>query len=229
MSDRERLSPRISMSKLAEYMVATAARRRTIIRDQKFPKPFKAAQYTEAYAAIGDFFAGGLDARILQRSIAAWSSRVPSTDFEEQNLSLWCEAATAMLDLAGEYDFTDFKYSAMNLTSEVQLDLSGVPVSIRPEVLVTEPGPGAVKIYLGKTFSLTADEKRRPGSGGYAATMLHQWLEERHATINPRHCLVVDVFNGVVFEAPRSFLRRREDLAAACEEIAERWTSIGES
>lgn len=226
MTDKERLAPRMSLSKLAEYMVATPARRRTIVRDQKFPKAFRAAQYTEAYKAIAAYFARGLDRRVLDGYLSDWGSRTPSTEFEAQNLALWCDAAVAMLDLAEEYDFSGFQYAAIE--ADEYLTVAGVSVSIRPEIAVTDPGRGAVKIYLGKTYPLTSDD-RRPGSGSYAATMLHRWVEERHGSVLPKHCLVLDVFGCAVYEAPKAYRRRRDDVDAACEEIAIRWPAVSDS
>jgi hypothetical protein len=44
---RIRETPRISVNKLAEYMVATPARRRGIIRDQKVKRDFIVARYQQ--------------------------------------------------------------------------------------------------------------------------------------------------------------------------------------
>jgi hypothetical protein len=60
--------------------------------------------------------------------------------------------------------------------------------------------------------------------------MLHRYASERLSTDGvhtpPRFCKVVDVFTGEVFEAPRSFKRRREDIRRACQMIVSIWERV---
>jgi len=69
---RNRPNPRISITKLAEYMVATPSRRRSILRDQRYPPAFKAAKFRAAYAAIADVLVRGGDPHLIDAQIAAW-------------------------------------------------------------------------------------------------------------------------------------------------------------
>lgn len=52
--------PRISINKLGEYMTATPARRRQIVRDQKNPPAFKAARYKPARETIVSYLEDGM-------------------------------------------------------------------------------------------------------------------------------------------------------------------------
>jgi hypothetical protein len=219
-----RSAPRISVSKMAEYLVATPARRRAIVRDQKFPKAYKAALYTEAYDVIARSMQHGGDVAVIDAAVASWRSRTPRDAFDGQNLGLWCDAALAFKELAAVFDFASYQCAPTTLPA--QLVRGGTAISVRPNLLVTGPAPGAIKIYLGKTHPLTDDEDRRPGSGSYAATLLHEWVAEAFGEGPPSACLVVDVFAGKVHVAPRAFRRRRSDVAAAAEEIATVWASL---
>src|SRR6185503_1288314 len=88
-------NPRMSLSKLAEYMVASAGRRRTLLRDQKYPPAFKAARFTEAFSAITDMILHGMDPIVLRRYVTDWRRRSPTSPFEQQQLKLWVEALEA--------------------------------------------------------------------------------------------------------------------------------------
>jgi len=106
------------------------------------------------------------------------------------------------------------------------VELGGVAISVRPEVLVAGPEAGAVKFYLSKTNPLTKDERGRLGSAGFAAAALHLWADEAFGGAAPERCLVVDVFAGEVYEAPVRNATRRRHMLAACEEIAAVWPSL---
>lgn len=77
-SEEGRPSPRISATKLGEYLTATASRRRKIVEDQKYPPPFQVARYTEAEKAIVEFLTTGRDAARLERRKAALVAAVPT-------------------------------------------------------------------------------------------------------------------------------------------------------
>lgn len=65
-----RAVPRISLNKLGEYMNASASRRKRIIAEQREPKTFIVARYTDAMDVICDYFQDdSRDDEILQ----AWS------------------------------------------------------------------------------------------------------------------------------------------------------------
>jgi hypothetical protein len=62
-------------------MVATPARRRSIVCDQKFPKPFKAAQYTEAYPELARFIECAGDRSILASALRVLTRAEPAQEF----------------------------------------------------------------------------------------------------------------------------------------------------
>ena len=98
-----------------------------------------------------------------------------------------------------------------------------------PEIIVTvtghsgQPFVGAIKLCFSKTNPLG------PQAGEYVATTVHQVVAtylSQTATADYRQCQVIDVFDRQIYTAPRSFLRRRNDIQAACEEMARAWPEL---
>lgn len=221
---RNRSNPRISITKVAEYMVATPGRRATILRDQKYPPAFKASRFRDAYTALSEILVDGGGVRAIDTQIAAWRSRTPTKRFQAECLSNCIDALTAFraLMVRGEFDGMSF----LPGMTEAYAELGGVDLSVRPEVVISGRTPGAMKIYLGKTSPLTEDVRNRPGSSSYATTALNYWAEGAFRSAPPELSLVVDVFAGKVHRAPARQRNRRNDLLAACQEIAVVWGSI---
>lgn len=221
---RNRSTPRISITKVAEYMVAPPSRRATILRDQKFPPAFKASRFRDAYVALSEILTTGGGVRALDGQIAEWRSRTPAKRFQAECLSNCIDALTAFKALMMRGEFDDMSF--LPGMAEAYVEVGGVDLSVRPEVVIGGETPGAMKIYLGKTSPLTDDARGRPGSSSYATTALNLWAEGAFRSAPPEMSLVVDVFAGKVHRAPARQRVRRNDLLAACREIAVMWDSI---
>lgn len=224
MSPRSPNVPRISLTKLAEYDVASPERRRGLLTDQKYPPTVQVASYTIALNEICDILIRGGRIADVDLSTHRLRSRTPRTDFERDQIRLALDALLAFRlilvnELIGDFSFTPGRQGAY-------LHIEGVDVSIRPDLFITGTGPGAAKIYLCKTIPLTKDEKGRPGSASYAGTLLHYWMESEAQNASPSDCIVVDVFAHAVYHAPKNYKRRRNSIIASCQEINARWPSI---
>lgn len=223
---RDRSNPRMSITKFAEYVIASPRRRRSILRDQRFPPAFKAATFREAYPAIADVLIRGGDPDLVDAQLGIWRKRKPTTEFTARCLAHCIDALTAFRALLVKRAFKKFSF-ALGM-SEAYVDLGGVSLSARPEALVRGPEVGAIKIYLSKTMPFTEDAKGKPGSASYAAAALHLWAETEFGGAQAERCLVVDVFAGQLHTAPVRNISRREDMEAACEEIVAGWATIKE-
>lgn len=227
-TDISRRAPRISVNKLGEYMTATPLRRRRIIQDQKRPKAFILPRYTEAQDAITRYLVGGKqDDGLLVSEIERLSQAPSATEWEQQRKHLAVEALQCFLEMTNSVEIDRFEV-APGGNDQRRLTIGGLEVSVRPEAILRgvdrhgRPAAGAIKLYFSKTNPLTED------SGVYIATAVQQfvdtYIEPRHA--DARHCQVVDVFGGKVYTAPRALVRRRNDLEAACQEIARNWDLV---
>jgi hypothetical protein len=109
-------------------------------------------------------------------------------------------------------------------TRPARLVIGNVDISVRPELLLyrNEALVGAVKFHIGKGTILEADH------ADYIGTTVHHYIEAVLGAEHPRQrdVYVVDLFRSRVRRAPQSFRRRRQDIEAACQEIAARWPSI---
>ena len=82
---------------------------------------------------------------------------------------------------------------------------------------------GCIKLYFAKNNPL--DDR----SGSYVAAVLAEFAARNLAgdgRVDGSLVLVLDIFAGRVFTAPRARKRRLDDVSAACEEIAARWATI---
>lgn len=220
--------PRISINKLGEYLTATPARRKTIIRDQKYPPDYQTSRYTDAGRAITAFICSGWDKQVLETERARIANTIPQSRHDAQRIELCLEATKRILAVSGEIDLRGTTVKP-GIPHPPTLELAGVTVSVRPEVLVTTPTTakglkiGLVKLYFAKTHPLTEQ------SGEYITALLQHFAEEHLSSLGSSdrgHIHVIDVFAGQVFTAPRAKVRRLTDAHAACEEIATRWPSL---
>ncbi|MCG3125575.1 MAG: hypothetical protein CHACPFDD_00400 [Phycisphaerae bacterium] len=224
----ERPGPRISVNKLGEYMIASPARRRRIVADQKRPREFIVTRYRDAVGAMLEFLAAGArDDRVITRAIANLEARAVSTDFQSQDRDLCIEALESFLDTVDQLDLRGVTVRPGDSDAPPLL-IGGVSVSVRPEIVVTGQNRnggtvGCVKLYLSKSFPLNGV------AGAYIGAVLTRFAEEYlagGATGDYRLCVVVDVFGQHVFTAPRAVQRRQADIEAACEEIALLWNVV---
>lgn len=224
-----RQSPRISANKLAEYLTASAGRRKTILTDQKHPSDFKTARYKEATQAISRFIAGGcLDTSVLSDTEEYLRGRNPQSAFQAQDRDLSLDALQSVRDVYSQWGLIGSNLS-LGAANASPLFIAGVKISVRPEIIsrsVNRKGEktvGAMKLHLPKSSSPSKKNAE------YVCTLLHWFCEEHlvdEGIVDYQLCKLIDVPAGVLFEAPKAYKKRRADIEAACEEIAARWASL---
>ncbi len=219
-----RSEPRISLNKLAEYIFARPGRQQTIIRDQKRPSDFIVARYHWAEEAIKNFILRPQQ-NSLQNAIAAISTLEHSSDWSKQNADLCQDALIHFMTLKDRLVFDGFT-PVLGSDSAPKMIVSGVNVSVRPEILLSDNAKnivGALKLYINKSNPLT-DE-----SGKYISTVLYRYLAEVVSSENcvvPGLCVVVDVFGQTVHIAPKTYKRSMVDINCACQNIAILWPAL---
>lgn len=227
-----RHEPRISVCKLGEYMVATPPRRRQILRDQKRPPDVKVARYSDAYRAIVDYFVNGhSDPDVLARHqsrLVNWSPGPGDSAYGVQKNQCCRDAIESFSKSVAQLGLTNLSMSPGG-PDGTKMSRMGVTVSVRPEIMIRGADRkgvrfvGALKLYISKGSAL--DSK----AGDYVAALVHEFVETRlagHVASPPQHCFALDVFAGRLFVSPKNFMRRRSDIAAACQEIAAVWNSV---
>lgn len=223
-----RHSPQISLNLLGEFMVSSFVRRRTILRDSKFPKDYIGPRYDPAQKAAARYLAGGsADRAQLEEDIEAFLAGTPRSQWLKDRQKLCAQALGCILDLEASLKLDGLDV-ALGGNPEHRLDIGGVIVTVIPDLLVQGVGRsgtflGALKFRYGKTKPIS-DEW-----AAYSATTLHQFVEKLGAeggNADRRHCKLVDVFAGRIHEAPASYKERRKEIEAACWQIKEVWAGI---
>lgn len=222
---RERANPRMSLNKLGEYLTANMpGRRRTIIKEQRKPKDFIVARYSKAEQAIKEYFTTHKpNTDQLRRAIASLSAMAHQESWEGQTADLCTKALISFLNIAEQVPTNG--YTPVEGGNTVpKLNVSGLDISVRPEVLLTDPESGAIvggiKLYLGKTHPLSDDAMI------IVSTVFYRYLAETlsdECVVAPQNCFVVDVFAGKVMHAPKTYKRNMQHVRAACNEIATLW------
>lgn len=221
--------PRCSITKLGEYVSiqSSPARRREIVKSQKYPPTYKVVTYTPATRVLVDAISGGYDDERLLEEIGAFYQKHEEavTDFEKKQAKCSLDALRAYRKVAEELSQ---RLSGCIVTPGPQtwnIDLAGVTVSLRPELFVEFEGKngvrniGFVKFCVSKTHRL--DE--------HAAGIINAVMAEKarlampNCVLSNSHILAVDIFDGKIFTAPVHRKRLMNEAVAACEEIAYFW------
>ncbi|QHL88006.1 hypothetical protein GU926_11430 [Nibribacter ruber] len=220
----KRLKPRLSVNKLGEYLSAAPYRRRKILQDAKYPQTVIFKRYNSAANIIRDFFVS--DRRhesMVQDAIEKFRQQKPTSKYQREVIHSCIEALTRFMQFIEESSFPEGNEFQDGISISASIAIEGTQVSVRPEILIHEKGKvvGGVKLYFSKSFPLSKD------SAEYIGTLLMKYLELKlDRPIKSRNCFVIDVFSKTIYTAPKSHIRRFQDIEAACQEISSRWNSI---
>ncbi|WP_416401823.1 hypothetical protein [Alicycliphilus denitrificans] len=214
------VQPKISLNKLGEYMDASPARRRRIIEDQINPKDFVAARYTDAREKITDYISGNIEEKQLIDAADSLRNQSYESSFIAQDKNLSADAIDDFLEVSDQLP-SGYKLEKVPANNKSTLELSGVSVSIRPDIYLKDDNDkvvGGIKLHFPKSNPLSTV------SGEFVATALKAFLQnDSPNVVDPKLCVVVDVPSAAVFSAPKAGKKRMTDLEAACEEISDRW------
>ncbi|MEX2616966.1 MAG: hypothetical protein WD767_12800 [Alphaproteobacteria bacterium] len=225
-----RADPRITATKLAEYMTASFARKRAILQENKYPQEVVMVRWTQAERPVSQFVTKGTsDLGFLDNEIDKLNTLTPDTDFKIQNRDLCVEALQNFKLLSNQMQFTDFRRSLGPMQRGMPIHMNGVDVSVLPQVIlegVTRKGDrvvGGIKFSFPKTHPLIET------AAGYLSTLIH-WHCEQHlgnlGRADMRLCHAVDVPTATAYNPPATYKRRRQHLVEACNEIVQRWPNV---
>ena len=217
-----RSSPRISINKLGEYLIATPGRRKTIVKNQKRPSPFIVAYYTAAEDAIAESIVNGHPEGFLAGKLSEFLPRQTSSDWDDNRRDLCVEAIDYFGEMIDDAVFPDFEKIRGGRDQE-KITIRETLISVRPEILFKKDGQivGGVKLMFNKTSQISQTEME------YVSTLLHHYIKEQYnQSAKPADCFSIDIFGGKMVEAPKSFKRRMNDIEASCEEIHDTWQRV---
>ena len=224
---RNRVEPRISTAKLAEYLDASAQRRERILCDQKWPAPFITATYTDAQNAIRAALVDGGDVAGRLRAFARRTQALlGATPHEATAIQCCSSAAVRFADAVptlGLEGTTATRLTHVGFT----LFVEGVTITAAPVVLLRRVGRGGAG-QTGALLTMFRKGKAMGAHGGkVAAEVVRRSLEEAgYDGVHPNLCIALDVFSGEAFRATRHYKQIAAELTSACREIAVRWPAL---
>lgn len=219
----------MSVNKLAEYMSASATRRRTLIIDQIVLPAAKILNYEQARVAFRRLLS---DSQRKSKTWIAMASRLReraaalADPHEAKCLRISAQALEAFALPSERLKLNGVVCLAANNWSNKYISLGGVQISTSPDVSLIQPGTehrvGVIKFHASKSSSLNTDGLQ------YVSTLLYQSLLQAGDEPKRNLCIAVDAFSGGIEAVPRAFKTRLKALEHACEEIAERWPNLYE-
>lgn len=223
-------TPHISVNKLGEYIFATQAKKRSILKTMKFPSTFKLARYPEPQSAFINYMADEKhDISIFEKKKNQVASKQNTSDWVKGNKECCLQALNHLIDCAGALLVPYMKYIAdRGLPPEKQHASNyNVMIHIKPEVILldakTKEIKGAIKLIFSKTRKIELQE------GAVIAAGLQQHLETLYKIkLKPENCLVLDVFHDRKFTAPKFLQPSKMQMKMACREILELWPTIND-
>ncbi|MCP9237085.1 hypothetical protein [Lewinella sp. JB7] len=219
--------PRISLNKLGEYVEASLARRKAIVKDAKYPPVIKVARYSEVRTDITAYFTSGYDDNVLKAAIKKFEEKKPESPWHEQNQrgSIDFLELLPVLELPDLHGFDVLAYKGDN----PKMNIAGVDISVNPDAIIKghikdKPVVGAIKYYTSKGVRIGEEGSKT------IATLLSKFVEENllqgEEKVCHDFCLSVDFHGEQVYSAPKAFKRRLQNVETACEEIRLRWDSL---
>lgn len=221
--------PRFSLNKLAEYEEANAARRVTLIEQQKNPANFIAARYVDVRTTLTDFhlFHYG-DDEFLVQAIDELSIKSVSTTWQESDRDKSVSALNKFLEMDDKPSLENFTFEPYT-GKEKYIEIEGVRISVNPDVILRgkvrgKEKIGALKFNVSESGSLTEMGQK------YVATLLQAFLNEycvkEGESVSPKHCISIDIFSQSHSSAPKSCKRLMKNIVASCQEINLRWNTL---
>lgn len=223
--------PRISVNKLAEYMVSKAARQRKLLRDRKYPDPdFQMGMYhKEASEAIASYLIGDqISTLSIDTQIQIIKQQNPGKIGTQRRLNSNIEAMERFLDMLDDFDFGDNK-PALGEHAPPKLTYHNVAISVRPEIILRGEKKGkkivgAIKLHFAKGFQMDDD------AAGYVSASVNEFCIRHVAaddeTVSSELCQVFDIGSGNIFPGVKSIKRRLQDIEDTCQNIAAIWPTI---
>ncbi|MES2268770.1 MAG: hypothetical protein V4520_18545 [Bacteroidota bacterium] len=221
--------PRISVNPLCEYVLSTtASKRNSIIKQCKTPVPYITKWYNQAEEILSFYLAQIRDEpKVIYTE--AHRLKVKSTDdkMEKKYATASYEALNAYLshELNVRERLSNYKLEMAVHDSKHKFILKGVQISLRPELILRDLDGkeqlGFVKFYFCKTEPLSKDK------GELMACLTKFYFEHEFGfKFTNENCIVLDVFNGQIFSAPKAFRRNISNIEASLVEIADRWDKV---
>jgi len=220
-------SPRMSLNKLAEYLMADSSKRKKLVVDAKYPDANPTPEYYgEAREGVRAFLLSGYDGAVLDDAIAHLDSKATTSSQGEARI----EHNKSALEAIGDTSLPDLSaYTVSKHTGRAtKLKINGVAVSVYPDVIVR--GTIRKKKVVGAVMTHITKDGLTEESCKNVAVLLKDFLEAHVAdsdeVVRNALCYSVDVRTKQVLSCPQGTATRKKKINDACEEIAMWWKRL---
>jgi len=220
--------PHISVNKLGEFIFATPARKRSILKTIKFPSTFKNARYPEPKSAFVNFMLDAMhDKSVFENKKNQLIAKRTLTKWQKDKQQGCIEAIDHLIACSETILMPYLKYVAEKglLNDDYYTHINGVTLHLKPDVLLIDAKTKKVKGFVKLVFSKSRKVDWNEAAISAGAVRTH--LEKLFGLIlKAENCFVLDVFNRRKHIAPKFLQTNKVHVKMACEEIASMWSTI---
>jgi hypothetical protein len=218
--------PRISVNKLAEYVEASVARRKTIVQSAKYPPKVNTTRYSVAREIIIKYLSSRNE-QVLTDGITLLNNADVSTDFKKNDVA----NSISVLELVQLMELPELEDIQAEPWEEGNplIEISGVDVSVNPDLFLSGTIRGRKQIGVLKLSIVKTNPLSVYGQGIVALlskNFINMVMPEQADLVNRKLCLSFDTFQQRTIACPDAEVARRREVEAACMEISNWWGSL---
>lgn len=216
----------ISINPLADFSKSTDSQKKSIVKQQKNPNPFKIAYYQLPKARIKKAMASKGDLKPVLDGIDELKKRVPVKKRQISDRIVSLEALQRFVSFQIPTLLKDYDYTILRGIEKKSITINGVEINISPDLTIeieinNQKFLGAVKTHISKAKKF--DRKQQT----IVATALFKYLEKEVAKngeiVLPELCISIDVFGSGIVSAPDDIDGKVNEIEMICEEIKQVW------
>ncbi len=211
----------ISINPLAEFIEASARRKRSIVKQQLNPPKFKVTRYRTARSHMRKSLMHGFSSQEIVAGILVLKRREPKSKFAVSDIQNSIEALRTFLDLRFP-EMKDLIRCHFYRSDVNSFELSGINIIVAPDLILKYKSDGityigGIKFHISKGGQFSYDGSQVAAYG--IRTLLENKIATDDEVVDPRLCLSIDIFGQRVMNAESLHANIPERVENACEEI----------
>lgn len=219
---------RISLNQLADFSKASEAKKRSIIKQQKTPNPFKIPWYQLTRSRIRQAIKRNGDLAPVIEGIKELLERKPEKPRQVNDRIVSIEALRRFVNIKLPSLLRDVPHEVVKRVDSKSIFVQGVEVIVSPDVIFrmkidNQIYLGAVKVHISKGNVFDNKQSR------YVSSTIYKYLKEvvakKGEIVHKELCLSIDVFGERVIHAPRNLSKAINEIEVICEEVKSLWSA----
>jgi hypothetical protein len=221
--------PGMGVRYLADYMAASERTKRRIVLNSKYRPLAKVIQHTQAVSTVSKFIREEReDIQWLRDQAARLKSQMADDDFDRDVLDHNADYIARFAEVIEGLNLP--KAERLPPGRPAGIELHGVYITVDLHLRLrrltrtnkVREGAAMFRYAKGRVLSLEAAAWQSAFIFGYLRdTSIEQNVESERGL-----CLTIDAYAGVAHPASTDSVSRFQNMAAACQSIAERWPNI---